>query len=78
MSGLGRVLVGYREGDRRRLELLDRYGVTSVPVRKCAAGCGYPVYFNPSGIQAMHDQDPEVLCVECATLYRVEIEQVEL
>jgi len=75
---LGRVLVGYRQTDRRRLKLLDDFGQGAVPVRKCAAGCGYDVYFSPSGITAMHDRDPEVLCAECASLYRRDLELVEL
>lgn len=75
---LGRVLVGYRQTDRARLRLLDEYGQAAVPIRPCAAGCGYDVYVNPSGLQAMREQDPEVVCTECATLYRRDLELVEL
>lgn len=78
MTALGRVLVGYRSDDRRRLRLLEEYGQAAVPVRRCAAGCGYDVYVNPSGLAAMHERDPEVLCEPCADLYRVEIERREL
>jgi len=75
VTGLGRVLVGYRENDRRRLRLLDEHGVNAVPIRPCAAGCGYRVFVNPSGLAAMHDRDPEVICEPCAIEHRVEIEQ---
>ncbi len=74
MSPLGRVLVGYRENDRARLRLLDEHGAHAVPIRPCAAGCGYQVYVNPSGLAAMRDRDPEIICDVCAAVYRVEIE----
>jgi len=65
MAGLGRVVVGYRENDRRRLRLIDTFGIAVTPVRKCAAGCGHLVYFTPSGIAACRDRDAEVICDEC-------------
>jgi hypothetical protein len=75
MAALGRVLVGFRKNDRRRLRLIDEYGLQFVGVRNCAAGCGYPVYFNASGVEALNEKDAEVICEECASLYRMEIEQ---
>lgn len=72
-SGLGRVVVGYRANDRRRLKLLDDYGITSVPVRKCMAGCGYDVYFYSGGIDAVRERDAEVVCDECRQRYYPEI-----
>lgn len=75
---LGRVLVGFREHDRRRLKLVDDYGIAYVAIRPCAAGCGYPVYVNASGLETMHERDPEVLCEECADLYRLDLERIEL
>lgn len=78
MSGLGRVVVGYRANDRRRLELIDRFGVAVVPVRNCVAGCGYPVYFTPSGIDAARTRDAEVICDQCYQAHKAEIQAVEL
>jgi hypothetical protein len=73
MTSLGRVLVGYRHNDRRRLTIERDYGVHYVAIRKCAADCGYDVYFNASGLDAAHNRDPEVLCEECASLYHREL-----
>jgi hypothetical protein len=73
MAGLGRVVVGYRQNDRRRHQLLDQYGITSVAVRNCAADCGYPVYFFSGGIDAVRDRDAEVICDECRQRYYPEI-----
>ena len=67
--GFGRVVVGYRHNDRRRYRLLDLYGITSVPVRKCMAGCGYDVYFYSGGIDAVREKDAEVVCDECRQRY---------
>jgi hypothetical protein len=71
--GLGRVVVGYRANDRRRLQLLDTYGITSVPIRKCMAGCGYDVYFYSGGVDAVRERDAEVVCDECRQRYYPEI-----
>lgn len=68
-EGIGRLLVGYREHSRKRHWLIDRYGVLSVGTRKCIAGCGHVVFFNASGIETMHEKDPEVICEECAALH---------
>jgi hypothetical protein len=73
VSGLGRVIVGYREHDRRRYQIADEYGYQSVAVRKCAASCGYPVYFVTSGIDTARAKDAEVLCDECFQRYRADI-----
>lgn len=69
MAGYGRVVVGYREHDRRRLLLLDKYGIQSVAIRKCMAGCGYPVYFFSGGVDAVRERDAEVVCDECRQRY---------
>lgn len=69
MPGIGRVVVGYRENDRRRLLLRDRYGIESVAIRKCMAGCGYPVYFFSGGVDAVRERDAEVVCDECRQRY---------
>lgn len=73
MSGLGRVVVGYRKHDRRRLQLIDDYGVHSVAVRPCVAGCGYPVFFVASGQDAVRHRDAEVICQECYDLYKDQV-----
>ena len=73
MAGLGRVVVGYRGNDRRRLRLLDEHGLHSVAIRKCMAGCGYDVFFFSGGVDAVRDRDAEVVCTECKELYYPEI-----
>lgn len=73
MAGLGRIVVGYRQNDRRRLQLLDTFGVHSVPVRKCVAGCGYDVFFYSGGIDAVRERDAEVVCDECRQRYYPEL-----
>ena len=75
MSGLGRVVVGYRKHDRRRLRLIDEHGVHSVAVRNCAADCGYPVFFVASGLAAARDRDAEVVCQECYDRYKDQIQE---
>jgi len=77
MSGLGRVVIGYRKHDRRRLRLIDEHGMQSVAVRKCAADCGYPVYFVRSGLDAARTRDAEVICQECYDRHKDQI-QAEL
>lgn len=67
--GLGRIVVGYREGDRRMYKLRDQFGLEAVPVRRCMAGCGYPVYFYSGGIDAVREKDAEVVCMECKDQY---------
>lgn len=64
-SGIGRIVVGYRPGSRRIQLLRDRYGLEAVAVRKCYAGCGYPVHFYSGGVQAVTERDAEVVCQEC-------------
>jgi hypothetical protein len=73
VSGIGRVVVGYRAHDRRRLRLLDEFGIHSVAIRKCMAGCGYEVYFFSGGVDAVRDRDAEVVCDECRQLYYPQI-----
>lgn len=72
-GGIGRVVVGYRSHDRRRHYLLDTFGISSVPVRKCMAGCGYDVFFYSGGIDAVREKDAEVVCDECRQRYYPEI-----
>lgn len=74
MSGLGRLVVGYRKHDRRRLRLIDEHGVQSVAVRKCVAGCGYPVYFVQSGLDAARTRDAEVICDECYQQHKDQVQ----
>lgn len=69
MSGIERIVVGYREGSRKIQQLADQFGIHAVQVRKCYAGCGYPVYFCSGGIDAVRDRDAEVVCVECKEQY---------
>lgn len=64
-SGVGRIVVGYRPGDRRVLENLERFGLEAHEVRKCFAGCGYPVLFYSGGVDAVRDRDAEVVCTVC-------------
>lgn len=71
--GLGRIVVGYRANDRRRLKLLDEFGINSVPIRKCIAGCGYDVYFYSGGVDAVRERDAEVVCDECRQRYYPEL-----
>lgn len=73
MAGLERVLVGYREGDRQIKRLKDEHGLTAVMIKRCVAGCGYPVYFVPSGVDAYMTRDPEVICDVCYPLYKNQI-----
>ena len=65
MSGLGRVLVGYRQGDPKIQSLWDDYGHRALPYKKCVADCGATVYFVPSGQDAIRTRDPEVICDVC-------------
>ena len=73
MSGIGRIVVGHREGSREIHRLADLYGLQAVKVRKCMAGCGYPVYFYSGGIDAIRERDAEVVCVECKQQYYPEL-----
>jgi hypothetical protein len=73
VSGLGRIVVGYRPGDRRILQLRDQFGIEAVEIRKCYAGCGYPVAFFSGGVDAVRDRDAEVVCTECKELYYPEL-----
>lgn len=63
--GVGRLVVGYRPGSRRILENMERFGLEAHAVRKCFAGCGYPVLFYSGGIDAVNDRDAEVVCDVC-------------
>lgn len=69
MSGLERIVVGYRKGDRRVHQLEDTFGLHAVETRKCMAGCGYPVVFYSGGIDAVRERDAEVICDVCKELY---------
>lgn len=64
-GGVGRIVVGYRPGDRRVIENLERFGLEAHAVRKCYAGCGYPVLFYSGGVDAVNDRDAEVVCTVC-------------
>jgi len=73
MAGLGRIVVGYRQNDRRVQRLRDEFGIEAVVVRNCYAGCGYPVWFFSGGIDAVRERDAEVVCDECRQLYYPEL-----
>lgn len=65
MAPLGRILVGYREGDPQIGRLWEEHGRTALPHRKCIADCGATVYFVESGQDAIRTRDPEVICDVC-------------
>lgn len=73
MTGIGRIVIGHREGSRKVAYLRDTYGLRAVAVRKCYAGCGYPVYFYSGGVDAIRDRDAEVVCEECGHLYYADL-----
>lgn len=64
MSGLGRVIVGYPEGDPRIRQLWEEQGRRALPHRGCI-NCGVLCYFVESGQDAIRSRDPEVLCERC-------------
>lgn len=74
MASLGRVVVGYRPGDRRIQRVLDQELAVRETTR-CAAGCGYPVLFAPSGYDAARHRDAEVICTVCYDIYKSEIQE---
>jgi hypothetical protein len=65
MGSLGRVLVGYRQGDPKIAQLWEDYGRRALPYKKCVADCGATVYFVESGQDAIRTRDPEVICNVC-------------
>ena len=69
------LLIGYRPGDRRIHEIVDKYGIRFLAVRKCIGGCGYPVHFNASGLATARDRDADVICENCMNENRAEIER---
>lgn len=71
--GIGRIVVGYRPGDRRVQELRDTFGLEVREVRQCFAGCGYPVSFYSGGIDAVNERDAEVVCAECKAEFYPEL-----
>lgn len=73
MTGLGRIVVGYRKGSRKIRQLSDLYGIECVETRQCMAGCGYPIFFASGGVDAVRDRDAEVICAECKELYYPEL-----
>ncbi len=64
MSGLGRVIVGYREGDPVIPRLWSEHGRVALPHRGCM-NCGALCYFVESGQDAIRSRDPEVVCTVC-------------
>ena len=64
MSGLGRVIVGYPEGDPRIGRLWEEQGRRALPHRPCI-NCGAMTYFVESGQDAIRERDPETLCDRC-------------
>jgi hypothetical protein len=73
VAGLGRVIVGYREGDPVIGQLWEQHGRRALPHRKCIADCGATVYFVESGQDAIRSRDPEVICDKCHERYRGDI-----
>jgi len=73
-GGIGRLLVGYRH-DHRMLRYYSDVGLPVRSVRRCIGGCGYEVFFNPSGITSAHEKDPEVICSECYARYKPEVQR---
>lgn len=65
MAPLGRIIVGYREGDPAIRQLWEIHGRIALPHRKCIADCGAMVYFVESGQDAIRSRDPEVICDVC-------------
>lgn len=74
MASLGRVVVGYRRGDRRIQQILDQE-LSVRETSRCAGGCGYAVYFAPSGYDAAWDRDAVVFCDDCYQRDKKEIEE---
>ena len=74
MSRLGRVVVGYRPGDRRIRRAEDQ-GEAVRTTTRCAAGCGYPVLFTVSGYDAARYRDAEVICDNCYQENKAEIQE---
>lgn len=64
MSGLGRVVVGYRN-TRELQRMLRETGQQAFPTRPCVAGCGQTVYFVRSGFDAARYRDAEPICKGC-------------
>lgn len=73
MAGLGRVIVGYRKGERRIYQLEHEHGQRAVEVGKCAS-CGWPTCFVKSGQDAYMLRDPEILCEQCYELHKGQVE----
>lgn len=61
---LGRVIVGYPEGDPTIAQLWEQHGRIALPHRPCL-NCGKVCYFVESGQDAIRSRDPEVVCTRC-------------
>lgn len=70
---LGRIVVGYRPGDRRVQRNRELFGLEPRVVRKCMAGCGYPVFFYSGGVDAVSERDAEVVCSVCKEQFYPEL-----
>jgi len=64
VSGLGQVIVGYAQGDRRIGLLWEEHGRTALPHKGCA-NCGRMTYFVESGQDALRKRDPVAVCDDC-------------
>jgi hypothetical protein len=73
VAGIERIVVGYRPGDRKVAYLKEHYGLETIAVRPCIAGCGYPVSFYSGGLDAVRERDAEVVCTVCKDLYYPEL-----
>lgn len=64
MARIERIIVGYREGDRRIAQLWDEHGHRALPHKGCIS-CDALTYFVESGQDAIRDRDPEPICDVC-------------
>jgi hypothetical protein len=69
---LGRIIVGYPEGDPRIHLLWEQHGRRALPHKGCIS-CGVMTYFVESGQDAIRTRDPEPVCEPCSTRYRQEL-----
>ena len=72
MSGLGSVIVGYREGDPQIGRLWEEHGRRALPHRGCIS-CGVVTWFVESGVDAIRTRDPEVICDVCFAVHEQQV-----
>lgn len=65
MSGIERVLVGYRLSNRQQLADLEQiHGLRAFAYKGCI-NCGETVCFVQSGVDAIRGRDPHPICDVC-------------